>query len=320
MAQEISSLPPMARYVDYSAEIPELDAETIGSTNIWSGNDGVTFADFLDVVNPLHHLPIIGTIYRAITGDEISLGARLLGSGLFGGPLGFLAAGINAAFEEISGGNIAQHAIALFEEITGYGDEEPQLALEPQTTKSGGVVSLAPLAQPAQTLAATTSPQTVNFVPKGANAPPETLHGPVSGNTATTLLQGVQRLPTALNTPIGNNIVKFNDTTNDAISHRISKTILDGQMAQAQILLASLSDGTKITPKQNQDKEATHARPVQAATGSDALQLSQLARQNIPPNGASAVWFQQAMGRALDLYESSHELKPSDEHSHSSNQ
>ena len=53
----------------------------------------LTFDDFIDVINPLHHLPIVSTIYRAITGDQISVHARAMGGGLYGGPIGLLAAG-----------------------------------------------------------------------------------------------------------------------------------------------------------------------------------------------------------------------------------
>ena len=58
--------------------------------------------------------------------------------------MGILTAGVNAAFEEMSGGNIAEHAATLFEEITGSDDEKPQLALEPNTTKSGALAAMAP--------------------------------------------------------------------------------------------------------------------------------------------------------------------------------
>ena len=43
------------------------------------GADGLTFGDVLDVINPLQHIPVVSTIYRAITGDEISPGARVAG-------------------------------------------------------------------------------------------------------------------------------------------------------------------------------------------------------------------------------------------------
>ncbi|MDP6473864.1 MAG: hypothetical protein QF894_03030 [Alphaproteobacteria bacterium] len=35
------------------------------------GADGFGFDDFLDLINPLQHIPIISTIYREITGDTI---------------------------------------------------------------------------------------------------------------------------------------------------------------------------------------------------------------------------------------------------------
>ncbi|MGB6086494.1 MAG: hypothetical protein WBF74_07845, partial [Parvibaculum sp.] len=29
------------------------------------------FSDFLDVINPLQHIPIVSSIYRELTGDEL---------------------------------------------------------------------------------------------------------------------------------------------------------------------------------------------------------------------------------------------------------
>lgn len=55
---------------------------------------GFGFGDFLDMINPLHHIPVVGQVYRAVTGDTISDKARLAGGGLFAGPLGIgIAAG-----------------------------------------------------------------------------------------------------------------------------------------------------------------------------------------------------------------------------------
>ncbi len=42
-------------------------------------NSSYTFDDFIDVINPLQHLPIVSTLYRALTGDEISPQARAVG-------------------------------------------------------------------------------------------------------------------------------------------------------------------------------------------------------------------------------------------------
>lgn len=84
--------------------------------------DGFGFFDFLDIINPLQHIPIISSIYRKITGDEISAGARLIGGGLFGGPIGFAAAVANIAVESASGSDIGDHVFAIA--TGGRGDAE----------------------------------------------------------------------------------------------------------------------------------------------------------------------------------------------------
>ncbi len=78
-----------------------------------------SFADFLDIINPLQHIPIVSTIYRAITGDEITAPARILGGALFGGPIGFIVAIVNSIFEEVNGSDLGETALAA---LTG-GDE-----------------------------------------------------------------------------------------------------------------------------------------------------------------------------------------------------
>jgi hypothetical protein len=80
------------------------------------GDDGLTFKDALDVVNPLQQLPIVGDIYRAVSGDGISTFSRLAGGALLGGPAGLLAAAAGSLFEAITGGGIATHALALLDE------------------------------------------------------------------------------------------------------------------------------------------------------------------------------------------------------------
>jgi hypothetical protein len=56
-------------------------------TGLW-GEDGFTFGDLVDLVNPLQHVPILSSLYRAVTGDDIAPASRMLGGGLYGGPLG----------------------------------------------------------------------------------------------------------------------------------------------------------------------------------------------------------------------------------------
>lgn len=59
----------------------------------------MTFDQFLAGLNPLHHLPVVGSIYRLATGTEIHPFMRVLGGGVLGGPVGMILGAIGAAFE-----------------------------------------------------------------------------------------------------------------------------------------------------------------------------------------------------------------------------
>ena len=59
----------------------------------------MTFDDVLNGLNPLHHLPGVGMIYRAVTGTDIHPSMRVLGAGITGGPLGMVLAGVMSAIE-----------------------------------------------------------------------------------------------------------------------------------------------------------------------------------------------------------------------------
>jgi len=78
------------------------------------GEDGFTFGDLLDIINPLQHIPIISTIYREITGDEIAALPRVIGGGLFGGLVGLGASTVNMIFDEASGKDLGEHIYTAF--------------------------------------------------------------------------------------------------------------------------------------------------------------------------------------------------------------
>jgi hypothetical protein len=92
------------------------------------GEDGFGFDDFLDIINPLQHLPIISIAYRELTGNEISPGARVLGGGLFGGPVGAMVGAAEAAVAGATGGK--DLAVVAWNAIVGEEDEAVQLAAE----------------------------------------------------------------------------------------------------------------------------------------------------------------------------------------------
>lgn len=85
------------------------------------GEDGFGFDDFLDIINPLQHIPVISNLYRKFTGDELSPGARMIGGGIFGGGVGLASSVINTAIEAETGKDIGGHVIGFLS-----GEETPQ--------------------------------------------------------------------------------------------------------------------------------------------------------------------------------------------------
>ncbi|MBI3304400.1 MAG: hypothetical protein HYZ72_20235 [Deltaproteobacteria bacterium] len=79
---------------------------------LW-GDDGFTFGDLLDVVNPLQHIPVVATLYRAFSGDTIAAAPRLLGGALFGGGIGLAVAAANTLLEQVTGKDVGDHVLAL---------------------------------------------------------------------------------------------------------------------------------------------------------------------------------------------------------------
>jgi hypothetical protein len=108
-----------------------------------------TFHDFLSAINPLQYLPVVGTIYRAVTGDIIPEALRdfgsMLVSGLLGGPIGL---GINI------GSLIA-------EKVTGI-DPEKIFATQPKAVASATA--------PAKALPATAPAPSASGPPADADA------------------------------------------------------------------------------------------------------------------------------------------------------
>ncbi|HEY4124539.1 MAG TPA: hypothetical protein VGM36_08000 [Rhizomicrobium sp.] len=102
-------------------------------------DSGFSFDDFLDVINPLQHLPVISTIYRALTHDTIKPVERIAGDTLYGGLWGFVSSVANVAFEKITGKDFGDTAIAL---LTGGKGSDTGVAAN--TSPAQQVASAAP--------------------------------------------------------------------------------------------------------------------------------------------------------------------------------
>ncbi|MBM3560701.1 MAG: hypothetical protein FJX53_12675 [Alphaproteobacteria bacterium] len=90
----------------------------------WQNGDTASFKDILAVINPLQHIPIVGTIYRAITGDTIAVMPSIIGGAIFGGPIGLALSLADNAIKGGTGKNVGETVMAgLFGTGTDKQDE-----------------------------------------------------------------------------------------------------------------------------------------------------------------------------------------------------
>lgn len=118
-------------------------------TKAGEADDGFDFDDFIDVINPLQHLPVVGSIYRAITGDEIEAPAKIAGGALFGGFYGFLSALGSLAYEGIAGESFENSVLSLFEDAPAAAPQLAQRAYQSAQALSSDEIERAPFYAPA---------------------------------------------------------------------------------------------------------------------------------------------------------------------------
>ncbi len=90
---------PASRLFGYAT--PPDGAGPIGPDQHWPTPIASSREDLVRGLNPLHHVPVVGMIYRAVTGETIPAPMRVLGAGLVGGPLGALGAGFMGIVEAL---------------------------------------------------------------------------------------------------------------------------------------------------------------------------------------------------------------------------
>ena len=81
------------------------------SAHLWH-NGSFSFRDLLDIINPLQHLPVIGSLYRWITGDEPGAMSRIVGDTLYGGPIGFGVSALSVISEDAQGHDLGEQVLA----------------------------------------------------------------------------------------------------------------------------------------------------------------------------------------------------------------
>lgn len=112
----LAAKPPRAPNADETAARETMpDARAAEPPGLFQDGE-FSVADLIDAINPLQHIPVVGTIYRELTGDRIGHGARMAGGVLFMGPLGGLTALANIVSIEASGKDMGEHALALLKD------------------------------------------------------------------------------------------------------------------------------------------------------------------------------------------------------------
>jgi hypothetical protein len=307
MTQPISAPTPTAPYRDPDTVPPVIEHGGDDQSRVWFSDDTASFADVLDAVNPLHHIPVVSSVYRAVSGDGIGLGARLIGGAIFGGPLGLIFAGISALFEEASGGNIADHAIAFVNDLTDGDDSGPGEAIAALLDHAEGDAS-----EGIETAAATAidaSPPTT--APSAAAAAARLPSVASAGERAGTaeIVAPVPRPTIVATTPIDKTSRVNSDETSrgqtlDSESQRIARALWDAQRAHASLLLANLR-GHDATPRSSADEDRSGTDEDRSGDSTNTAP-----HVNLRPSGSLPDWYADAMQRALDKYQTTAAAKP----------
>jgi hypothetical protein len=95
----------MTSEIQGAGAIPAAPASSVQATT--TAEHKLSFHDVLSAMNPLQYLPVVGTIYRAVTGDAIPealrRGGSMLVSGLLGGPIGLTINIATTLAEKVTG-------------------------------------------------------------------------------------------------------------------------------------------------------------------------------------------------------------------------
>ena len=254
------------------------------------GPDGFTFLDFLDIVNPLQHIPVISTLDREMTGDQIDPGSRIAGGTLFGGPIGAIVATANVTLNETTGKDMGDHIMA-FLSAEGEGERaDPAImtaAGDPtETATMAGFTPLSPIAANMEVLEWARREASLMA---GTQAPAAALN-PATRPIEEARAQSVENRKTsagsiATATQGGATHIA---TNSEVVDWARSEALLNGAARQDQALVRD----------QEQNLTQDHARQKKVASGLTHQQLSGAAA----PSGG---WFSETMLTALASYQDS---------------
>jgi hypothetical protein len=130
--------------IDYSSHVTNPAAQgpqAAATAARGADTSGFSFGDFLDIINPLQHIPVVSTLYRKLTGDEIGTPEKIAGDTLYGGVIGFVTSLADSAFQKVTGHNVGDTVLAFL-----TGSDDTKIAAQPASVQQASVVSIpAPL-------------------------------------------------------------------------------------------------------------------------------------------------------------------------------
>jgi hypothetical protein len=105
--------------------------ETPGARELFLGPDGeFGWDDFVDIINPLQHIPVVAQIYRAVTGDQAYGLSTFIGAAPFG-PLSLASAVVDTVIRSQTGHDAGTDMAARILGIDNRTPEEADLRLSP---------------------------------------------------------------------------------------------------------------------------------------------------------------------------------------------
>ena len=127
----------------FGPAMPPDGAGLIGENGVWPQPLQVSHQQLMQGLNPLQHVPVVGMIYRAATGEQIPTTMRVAGAGILGGIPGMLGAALMSFLEELirMGPDTSRPPVPAGMSQTG--SEAPMDPVTPGTLAPGQYTTLA---------------------------------------------------------------------------------------------------------------------------------------------------------------------------------
>lgn len=332
---------------DQDVEVATWRTDIARKTSVTSDEE-FTVYDALDFINPLQHIPVLGTLYREATGDTIKPSVQVAGSLAFGVLTGSVllsgAVGVASAMIESQTGEepTIQIAKALFGDTIGEASGE---TAEPRTVDQGipdskSSIQLAKAEVPEQGFAtepstdkATTQKASIPLVQKAELSDPALIAAQTPAAAAATAAQTTKPQSTAQMVAAANaerhgivtaapGAMRVGNTIYAGVNKRsgiksftaptntaASLPATDPVQAQAEKALAAAQAAAQsTTPGQSVPAIGATTRPADSAAFGAMLQQQAQAHQEGNPLPPALV--QDMMLMAMDKYKAAHALVP----------